>query len=91
MLEWATHHKDDPVPSEEDEEDKSIGEWDARFLNVYHNQGTVMELIMAANFLDIKDLLRVACLSVANQIRGKTPEEIRKTFNIENDLADCKL
>ena len=82
VLEWSTHHKNDPVPSEEDE--KSIGDWDANFLKV--DQGTVFELIMAANYLDIKDLLRVATLSVANQIKGKTPEEIRKTFNIENDL-----
>ena len=34
VLEWATHHKSDPVPSEEDE--KSIGDWDANFLKVDH-------------------------------------------------------
>ena len=89
VLEWATHHKNKPVPSEDD---KSISDWDAKFLAAV-GQGTLFELIMAANYLDIKDLLRVATLSVANQIKGKTPQEIRNTFNIEleNDLPDKTL
>lgn len=41
----------------------------------------------AANFLDIKPLLNLTCGAVANMIKGKTPEEIRVTFNIENDFT----
>ena len=29
----------------------------------------------------------VTCKTVANMIKGKTPEEIRKTFNIKNDFT----
>jgi S-phase kinase-associated protein 1 len=37
--------------------------------------------------LDIKQLLDVGCKTVANMIKGKSPEEIRKTFNIQNDFT----
>lgn len=38
--------------------------------------------------MDIKGLLDVTCKTVANMIKGKTPEEIRKTFNIKNDFTE---
>jgi S-phase kinase-associated protein 1 len=43
--------------------------------------------VQAANYLDIKPLLDVGCKTVANMIKGKSPEEIRKTFNITNDFT----
>ena len=51
------------------------------------DQGTLFELILAANYLDIKGLLDVTCKTVANMIKGKAPEDIRKTFNIKNDFS----
>ena len=35
----------------------------------------------------LQGLLDVTCKTVANMIKGKTPEEIRKTFNIKNDFT----
>lgn len=43
--------------------------------------------LQAANFLDIKPMLDLTCKTLANMIKGKTPEEIRTTFNIENDFT----
>ncbi|KAK7590285.1 hypothetical protein V9T40_001898 [Parthenolecanium corni] len=89
VIQWATYHKDDPaVPEEEENKEKrtdDISSWDSDFLKV--DQGTLFELILAANYLDIKGLLDVTCKTVANMIKGKTPEEIRKTFNIKNDFT----
>nr|1LDK_D Chain D, CYCLIN A/CDK2-ASSOCIATED PROTEIN P19 [Homo sapiens] len=83
VIQWCTHHKDDPPPPEDDENKEKrtddIPVWDQEFLKV--DQGTLFELILAANYLDIKGLLDVTCKTVANMIKGKTPEEIRKTFN----------
>ena len=35
----------------------------------------------------LQGLLDVTCKTVANMIKGKTPEEIQKTFNIKNDFT----
>jgi len=48
-------------------------------------------VLQAANYLNIKELLDLTCLTVANMIKGKTPEEIRKTFNIKNDFTPVRL
>ncbi|KAF5747191.1 SKP1-like protein 1B-like [Tripterygium wilfordii] len=56
--------------------------WDADFVKV--DQATLFDLILAANYLNIKSLLDLTCQTVADMIKGKTPEEIRKTFNLEN-------
>ena len=37
--------------------------------------------------MDIKDLLDLTCAKVASLIKGKTPEEIREMFGIENDFT----
>merc|ERR1712223_2223888 len=89
VIQWATYRKDDPPPPEDDENKEKrtddISSWDSDFLKV--DQGTLFELILAANYLDIKGLLDVTCKTVANMIKGKTPEDIRKTFNIKNDFT----
>ncbi|EER99267.1 hypothetical protein BDA96_02G294600 [Sorghum bicolor] len=59
--------------------------FDAEFVKV--DQATLFDLILAANYLDIKGLLDLTCQTVADMIKGKTPEEIRKTFNIKNDFT----
>ena len=62
-----------------------VGEWDANFVGI--DQEMLFELILAANYMDIKSLLDLSCAKVASMIKGKTPEEIRNTFNIVNDFT----
>ncbi|XP_031265435.1 SKP1-like protein 1B [Pistacia vera] len=65
--------------------DEELKAWDAEFVKV--DQATLFDLILAANYLNIKSLLDLTCQTVADMIKGKTPEEIRKTFNIKNDFT----
>ncbi|CAN0922860.1 SKP1-like protein 1A [Linum grandiflorum] len=62
-----------------------LKQWDENFAKV--DQATLFDLILAANYLDIKGLLDLTCQTVADMIKGKTPEEIRETFNIKNDFT----
>ena len=67
---------------EEEDKDKKVMDHYAKM-----DQTTLFEMILAANYLEIKVLLDVLCKTVANTIKGKNPEEIRKTFNVENDFT----
>lgn len=67
------------------EERTALEKWDKEYAVV--DQQRLFELILAANYLNIKPLLDLTCQTVANMIKGKTPEDIRSTFNIENDFT----
>jgi S-phase kinase-associated protein 1 len=88
IIAYCKYHTENPSPgptTEEKGKNFDIGSWDKEFCNV--DQATLFSLILAANYMDIKPLLDVTCKTVAEMIKGKTPEEIRKTFNIKNDFT----
>ncbi|XP_023539883.1 SKP1-like protein 1A [Cucurbita pepo subsp. pepo] len=84
VIEYCRKHVDassaDPPLSEQD-----LNAWDRDFADV--DQATLFDLLLAANYLSINSLLDLTCRTVANMFRGKTPEEVRKTFNIKNDFT----
>lgn len=59
--------------------------WYANFVEL--EQETLFELILAANYMDIKALLELSCAKVATVIKNKSVPEIRKYFSIENDFT----
>ncbi|XP_019156820.1 PREDICTED: SKP1-like protein 1B [Ipomoea nil] len=59
--------------------------FDVEFRKV--DQATLCDLILAANYLRIPDLLTLTCQALADSIKDKTPEEIREAFNIKNDFT----
>ena len=89
VIQWAEHHKNDPEgDNNQDKIPDEIPSWDSDFLNV--SVTTLLDLNMAANYLDIKGLLALTLRTFANMMTGKTPEELRKTFNIEDDLTEAE-
>jgi S-phase kinase-associated protein 1 len=68
-----------------DKNREELKTFDAEFVQV--DQATLFGLILAANYLDIKGLFDLTCQTVADMMKGKTPEQIRETFNIKNDFT----
>lgn len=54
--------------------------WEGKIFEM--DQVLLYEVILTANFLDINFLLTAGCVVVAEMIKGKSPEDIRLTFNI---------
>ncbi len=59
--------------------------WDYQFIDL--ELDVIFQIILAANYMDIKPLMELASSKVASIIKGKSPEDIRKTFNIQNDFT----
>ena len=72
-----------PLPSNNFNE--CVESWDYNYIDI--ELDTIFELILAANYMDIKPLMELASAKVASNIKGKNPDEIRKTFNIQNDFT----
>lgn len=71
-------------------------EWQTKFMQF--DQDMLFKIILAANYLDIEDLLDSACKAVANMMQGRSTEELRQVFEIPEeewihaeDLAANKL
>ncbi len=94
VIDYCTHHKDDAVAPPEEEKDifdnrrrlDDVDEWDSHFIKTGTNE-ELFEIILAANYMDIKPLLDLGCKTVASMIKGKTAPQIRDMFGIENDFT----
>jgi len=90
VVQYMKYHADNPgkeieKPLKSQNMNEVVMQWDADFVEV--DQELLFELILAANYMDIKPLLDLTCAKVASMIKGKTPEQIRQTFNIQNDFT----
>lgn len=75
------HHNHELTPSTADE----IDNWEKQFVKV--DKCTLFHLILAANFLAVQPLLDLTCKTVSDMIKGKTAEEIREEFAIDENFT----
>ena len=90
VIEFCEHFLSEPMteiekPLKSQNMADVVQKWYADYVNL--EQVLLFELILAANYMDIKPLLDLTCATVASMIKGKTPEDIRATFNITNDFT----
>jgi S-phase kinase-associated protein 1 len=85
VLDYCQHHKHNlcPAPIQKPLRNKNlidcgVSKWDCEYINVENDM--IFQLILAANYLDIKGLLDLSCAKIASKIKGRTPEEIREEF-----------
>eukprot|EP00984_Skeletonema_dohrnii_P034521 scaffold33584_cov146-Skeletonema_dohrnii-CCMP3373.AAC.3 len=90
VIEFCSHYKSEPMTEIKKpviftvtDVAKHVQKWYADFINV--EKVLLFELIVAADDMDIKPLLDLATLSISDMIKGKTPEERRKFFNVKDD------
>ncbi|KAH8748610.1 negative regulator sulfur controller-3 [Diaporthe sp. PMI_573] len=79
IVEWCIHYRHGPLSTQhlkDESRNAAIDGWDQKYMEV--DEEMLFEIIVAANYMDIKALLNLGCKSVANMIKGKTPEEIRR-------------
>ncbi len=92
VIQWCERHRNDP-PVVEDEKEGSneirerITLWDREFIKDDVDYELLYDIIMAANFLEIKQLLDLGCITVADLIRGMPAHEVREFFGLKDDFS----
>ena len=90
IITWLDHYADtEPREIEKpllsNNFNECVDAWDFNFIDL--ELDLIFEILLAANYMDIKPLMELASAKVASIIKGKSPEEIRKVFNIQNDFT----
>ncbi|KAJ2156585.1 suppressor of kinetochore protein mutant [Coemansia sp. RSA 552] len=101
VIRYCKHHRDDisrqqprdPLPGDGNDSREAVTQqaisrmdaFDHDFCRV--DQGTLFDLILAANFLDIQPLLDLVGYTVARKMEGKSVEELRETFGVKGDFT----
>lgn len=80
---YCAHHYDNP----NDNPMNSVGysDFDDKLLS--NDIGTLFEIIQAANYLNIDNILELVTKGVAYKMEGKSVEQLRDMLNVENDYT----
>jgi len=86
VLEYCQYYMSNPKARSLDfSEEIKISPWDEQFCNV--DNGTIFNLFMSANYLDIRSLLELMAKKVAYMVKEKSFEELKDLFGITGDIT----
>ncbi|KAM7462347.1 hypothetical protein LguiA_030468 [Lonicera macranthoides] len=77
VIQYCERHAND--------ENGDLNKFDDEFLDV--EQSVLFDLIQAANYLSIKDLLDKVRTKITNNMKYKSVDQVRKIFRIENNFS----
>jgi len=88
VVEYINHHKGQEPPIIEKPlrskvlKDVCQDKWDAEYIDkIGENRQNLYDLILAANYMDIKSLLHLGCAKVASLIKGQPLEKIKEILD----------
>eukprot|EP01115_Flamella_aegyptia_P003869 TRINITY_DN17300_c0_g1_i2.p1 TRINITY_DN17300_c0_g1~~TRINITY_DN17300_c0_g1_i2.p1 ORF type:complete len:194 (+),score=51.39 TRINITY_DN17300_c0_g1_i2:33-614(+) len=91
VFEYCKYHKSNP-------NDKPLGasdisEWDQKYCDRRDEDDNpdydvLFNLVLAANYLDIRPLLEVTCKYIGYKMKTMSVDEIRDMYNIESDFTE---
>lgn len=94
IVEYCKEHTNDPAPAKMPTEDEKKQQhitssepvkettFDEEFMRDL-DQDTVFDLVLVANYLDIRSLLELCARTISKWVIGKTPAEVFALFGVE--------
>ena len=95
IIEYLKHHEIEkpkaiPKPLPNNDLKSILSEWDYNFINPL-SIADLIDLINAANFLDIGDLVALTAAKLAAEMLTGTIEEVREKFGIKCDMTEEEI
>ena len=95
IIEYLKHHEIEkpkklPKPLPSSDLKSILSEWDYNFINPF-SIGESIDLINAANFLSIEDLVSLVSAKLASEMMTGSMDEIREKFGIKADMTEEEM
>ena len=92
VIQWIEYHKNDCELSEDDEDvedseiviSEDLNYFDKIYFDI--DRELLFDVLVAANYLNVPNLLFVGCKILAKELKGRNAEEVRKLWKIKCDL-----
>ena len=88
ILVWLKYRQVNPLPPVADTEKyrtDNIDPWDQTYMQM--EMPLLFDVLLSANYLDIKELLSLCLKTIANMMKGKDPEQIKAIFTLPDQAA----